>query len=111
MRSSKKNIANTFDNLGFSLTLSQSDYDNYIEEIATSGLPTFEVEFLNDAGWTSSDIQSFGDFIGNVDFNLAVSSVSANQVFDTCCYQPIPEPATMMLLGLGGFALIRRRRA
>ncbi len=63
---------------------------------------TYSVSFTADAG---------EDYIGKnlgIEFNNASSSASWHH-FDNA--QVIPEPATMMLLGLGSLALLKRRRA
>lgn len=70
-------------------------------------------------GFGSSDSWAGGDFNGDgvvdgLDISLLVNNFgfSASAMADTSTHSTVPEPATMAVLGLGGFAaLIRRRRA
>jgi hypothetical protein len=43
--------------------------------------------------------------------NGATGTAIQDQIRVSITYQPIPEPASLFLLGIGGLALIRRRRA
>ena len=105
-------ITDEIDALGFSVTLSQADYDAILSEIASSGLPDFEVAFLQDAGWSAADIQELGEFVGGVEFNLAVPTVSSSTMLRAAADAKIPEPATLALLsvGLAALCMIRKRR-
>ncbi len=62
----------------------------------------------SDAGWVAGDFNGDGD-VNLTDFTALINgwgdhSKSAPKM------SPVPEPATLSLLGLGGLALIRRRR-
>ena len=55
------------------------------------------------------------DFNGYMVMALGVSDASGSQDIDFFAYAtgliaPVPEPATIALLGLGGLALLRRKR-
>lgn len=100
-----------FDSLGFSLTLTQAQLDSMLSDIRANGLPSFEVNFLNSAGWSTADIAAFGNFVGSVDFNVTNSSVTANQLFEqSCCTVPEPDSLALLSLGMAIFPLNAVRR-
>ena len=78
----------------------QTALNNAIQTIATSGLPSVEVQFLQAAGWSSPDIQAMGDYVGGLTLDLAVSNISlvdgCNCSHDTL--SSVPEPSTLGLL-------------
>jgi hypothetical protein len=69
---------------GLIQTLNISNYSRFLVSINLPQIHRVEIDFLGDFGYSMDDL-----------------------TFNT----PIPEPATLLLLGLGGMALLRKRRA
>ncbi len=86
-----------------------SDLDNglirgaYFVDYIGTGTFEIDVDVTDIAEWGSPP--NVEDLSSAVDILSAGSSVTVNYT-----YTPIPEPATMALLGLGSIALIRKRR-
>ena len=78
-------------------------------------VPSSAVDPLDDTGWSEiSRMYTAADLVGLVGQSIKVElgctlpvSGSATQFQDVTL---VPEPATMLLLGLGGLALLRRKR-
>jgi len=79
----------------------------YIDMSAGSVLVTLQFQYLG-AGWTPV---CFGDHnaLGDLMEGFAIQGVSNFATVEYVCGQVCPEPSTLLLLGLGGLALIRRR--
>ena len=57
-----------------------------------------------------NDPDGTGSLYGGLDFNVASQTFDTQGTVTNAALTPVPEPATMSLLALGGIALIRRRR-
>lgn len=111
-------IADQYDALGISLTLSEAEIDAIGAQFAISGLPNFEIEFLQNAGWSAGDIQAFTEYNANMEINFSIPTISGGQALhgtaDTILAS-VPEPSTYLLFGTGlvglfGLAVWRRVR-
>jgi hypothetical protein len=102
--------------LGFVVTISQSDIINAQAQIATSGLPSSEVTFLQNAGFSASDILGFSNFVASTPTNLAVPTTTLGDLFQaasTATAVPEIDPAaggSALSLVAGVLAMIEQRR-
>jgi hypothetical protein len=111
---SLEHVADEFDYLGISLSISQADIDSFQAGLATSGLPSFEVDFLQNAGLSASDINGLANYFSSTPLNLAVPTVSVSEVLHgAAATAAVPEPSTLALVGVGIAGILgygRRRR-
>jgi hypothetical protein len=94
--------ANPFTYPLFSFTLSKDKGTNWVPGL--TGLSTF-TSVMN---WGGTQPNVWVEFGANAQINA--SSVGAAPASDVITINNVPEPATLALLGLGAFCLIRRRR-
>lgn len=89
--------------LSVTITVTSSNGSfSHTSNIASGTLVLHSVSFANFANANFSDVQRL-DFVFN-------APASADFTLDLISTQPIPEPASLAVLGLGAAALIRRRR-
>ncbi|MCB8932338.1 MAG: lamin tail domain-containing protein [Fimbriimonadaceae bacterium] len=100
LSSSNADGMNLFDNNGVLVdTLNYPDNQNPTPTISRNG-PLSQLGLNNDAAWEQSFVgDSFGSWIS-----------SAGDTGNPGLYTPVPEPATLLVLGLGAAATLRRRR-
>jgi hypothetical protein len=51
--------------------ISQTEMNSFLSTVATTGLPSFESDYLLSAGWSSSDVAQMASYLGSLELNLA----------------------------------------
>jgi hypothetical protein len=85
------------------LSLNQSSIDSIQSEIAQSGFPSAFQETLGSVGLTPTEIQNLGNYMSSTPVNLAVPSVTPDQVFGAAGSLSLatPEPMTLISATIG----------
>lgn len=86
----------------FNFSVTQQDLD------AFSGLPAFEVAYLTQAGFSSTEIQGFENYVLGIDTNISAPSVDAVTVLREVAadIRLVPEPTSLLLFSIGLFVLV-----
>jgi hypothetical protein len=107
-------MATIYDGLAAPVTVTQAQLNAALADIASSGLPSDELTFLQDAGWSTTAISEFQAYVGHMTINLADPSVTISedihaigQEFDQA---EIPEPGSLLILATAACACLAVRR-
>lgn len=107
--------ASGFDAAGLALLQDQTNNANPITSlfITRTGASTFEVGFKKDAGdVVAGTFTMTGTTTGTaIGFYTDMRADNTIGTFDNLTITNVPEPTSLALLGLGGLAALRRRRA
>lgn len=107
-------IAASLSTSGVAFSITQGDIDSVQADIAASGLPASEVSYLESAGVSAANIESLGTYVGDTPINLAVPSLTVNDLLhETAASLGVPEPDTILLLSIGviGLGALRRPKS
>lgn len=107
-------IAASLSTSGVAFSITQGDIDSVQADIATSGLPEFEISYLQSAGVSAANIGSLGTYVADTPINLAVPSLTVNDLLhQTAGSLGVPEPDSILLLSIGviGLGTLRRPKS
>jgi len=97
-----ENMANQI-NLIATIPITQVGMNSFLSSVASSGLPSFESDYLLSAGWSQSDVNAMASYLTSQSFNLASSpgSITLGQALDGLASNMIPEPSAWLLFATG----------
>ena len=99
---------------GFTFTLVLRNDGTY--DASTIGLldesgATFDLNLTNQALADSDTLPDFNDFLtGGVGINGSIQGNASGFTINSATVEVVPEPSSTALLGLGGLALLTRRK-
>lgn len=106
-------IADSLVATGVAFSITQADIAATQAEIAVSGLPSFEADYLRSAGASAANISALGSYTATIPLNLAVPSITVDELLrQTATAFAVPEPASFALVaaGLLGAGALRLRQ-
>jgi hypothetical protein len=104
-------MANQINNLNLPLSINQAGMNSFLASVASSGLPSFESNYLLSAGWSQSEINGIASYLSSQPFDLAnpAGSITLSQTLEGMASNAVPEPGTWFLLATGCAGLLGYR--
>ena len=103
--------ASVADGFTFTFVLRDGSYDAFTTGLLDDTGANFDLNLTNETLTDSDILPDFNDFLtGGVGINGSIQGNEAGFTINSATVEVVPEPSSTALLGLGGLALLTRRK-